>query len=137
MNVLVDSSVWSLAIRRGAPRGTAQERELVELIGEGRVVMIGPIRQELLSGIRTADQFRLVRDHLRAFTDVELTAEDYEEAASCFNRCRARGVQGSNTDFLICAVGLRRGLSVFTMDGDFVHFSRVLHVKLHRPRRDS
>jgi len=134
MNVVVDTSVWSLALRRGAPRGTSVERELAELIGEGRVLMLGVIRQELLSGIRATEQFKKLRDSLRAFPDVALDHEDYEEAATCFNRCRAKGLQGSNADFLICAVALRVNAAVLTTDGDFEGFARVLHVRLHRPR---
>jgi len=134
MNVLVDTSVWSLAFRRDAPRGTAAEEELRELIGEGRVLMLGGIRQELLSGIRTAEQLKKLRDRLRAFPDMGLSETDYEEAASCFNRCRSRGVQGSNTDFLMCAVALRRNAAILTTDGDFARFSRILQVKLHEPR---
>jgi predicted nucleic acid-binding protein len=134
MNVLVDTSVWSLAFRRDAPRGTAPEDELRELIREGRVLMLGAIRQELLSGIRTAEQFKKLRERLRAFPDLPLSEADYEEAASCFNRCRSRGVQGSNTDFLMCAVALRRSATILTTDGDFPRFARVLQVKLHQPR---
>jgi len=134
MNVLVDTSVWSLAFRRDAPRGTPTEGELRELIGEGRVLMLGAIRQELLSGIRTAEQFKKLRDRLRAFPDMPLSEADYEEAANCFNRCRSRGVQGSNTDFLMCAVALRRSAAILTTDGDFPRFARILQVKLHQPR---
>lgn len=134
MNVLVDTSVWSLALRRNAPQGGEAKQELVELIREGRVTMMGAIRQELLSGIRNVEQYRKLRDRLRAFDDLALDALDYEEAATCFNRCRAKGRQGSNTDFLICAVSLRRDLAVLTTDADFEGFARVLHVKLHRPR---
>lgn len=135
MNVLVDTSVWSLALRRNKPRGTAEERELTELIREGRVAIIGPIRQELLSGVKTLAQFRTLRDRLRAFPDIELGSEDFEEAASYFNMCRARGVQGSNTDFLICATAVRRGLTVFSTDADFAHYARALRVKLHEVRK--
>jgi predicted nucleic acid-binding protein len=134
MNVLVDTSVWSLALRRNRPRGTPAEIELVELIREGRVLMLGAIRQELLSGIRSNDQFKKLRDGLRAFPDTLLEEGDYEEAASCFNRCRARGLQGSNTDFLICAVAIQRDAAVLTTDDDFEGFARVLHVNLHQPR---
>ena len=134
MNVLVDTSVWSLALRRNSPRGTPAENELVELIREGRVLMLGAIRQELLSGIRSNEQFKKLRDGLRPFGDMVLEEADYEEAASCFNRCRARGVQGSNTDFLICAVALRRDAAVLTTDDDFEGFTRVLRLNLHRPR---
>ena len=134
MNVLVDTSVWSLALRRGAPRGTAPERELAELIREGRVLLVGPVRQEILSGVRDPMQFRTLRDRLRAFPDVPLECRDHEEAAVCFNRCRAEGIQGSNTDFLLCAVAMRRGAALLTTDKDFDRFARVLRIELHGPR---
>lgn len=134
MNVLVDTSVWSLALRRPAAHGSSEIAELVELIREGRVAMIGAIRQELLSGIRAPEQFRKLRDRLRAFSDEPVGETDYEEAATCFNRCRAKGLQGSNTDFLICAVGMRRKLAILTTDKDFAGFARVLGFELHAPR---
>jgi predicted nucleic acid-binding protein len=134
MRVLVDTSVWSLALRRGAPLDGPPERELGELVREGRVVMVGPIRQELLSGIRSDLQFRKVRDRLRAFEDLPLGPEDYEEAAGCYNRCRAKGVQGGAVDFLLCAVALRHAVPLFTSDGDFVHYARVLRLRLHTVR---
>ena len=134
MKVLVDTSVWSLALRRRSPRGTNPERELVELIGEGRVLMLGAIRQELLSGIRVAEQYIKLRDGLRPFADEPLGEQDYEDAATCFNRCRAKGVQGSNTDFLLCAVALRRNLPILTTDDDFTGFAKYLQIVLHKPR---
>jgi predicted nucleic acid-binding protein len=96
--------------------------------------MIGPVRQELLSGFKSRAQFEQLRDHLRSFPDLALESSDYEEAASVFNQCRERGIQGSNTDFLICAVAIRRDLSIFTTDGDFKHYARVLRFELHYPR---
>lgn len=126
MNVLVDTSVWSLALRRDRPRGTPAEAELRELIREGRVLMLGAIRQELLSVTRTNEHFERLGDHLRAFDDLRVEQADHEEAAVCFNRCRARGVQGSNTDFLICAVATRRGAAILTTDQDFESFAAVL-----------
>ena len=134
MNVLVDTSVWSLALRRPAARGSSETAELVELVREGRVAMIGAIRQEILSGIRASEQYRKLRDRLRAFSDESLDEADYEEAASCFNRCRAKGLQGSNTDFLICAVSMRRKLAILTTDKDFAGFARILGFELHAPR---
>jgi predicted nucleic acid-binding protein len=134
VNVLVDTSVWSLALRRPAAHGSSETAELVELIREGRVAMIGAIRQEILSGIRAAEQYRKLRDRLRAFSDVSIDETDYEEAATCFNRCRARGFQGSNTDFLICAVSMRRKFAILTTDKDFAGFARVLGFGLHAPR---
>jgi hypothetical protein len=134
MNVLVDTSVWSLALRRRAPKDTSVERELSELIREGRVVVAGPIRQELLSGVRGEAQFKKLRDRLRAFGDLFLDESDYEEATMCFNSCRAKGVQGGSVDFLICAICVRRKLAIFTTDQDFVHYSKVLGIRLHEVR---
>jgi predicted nucleic acid-binding protein len=94
-------------------------------------VLIGAVRQELLSGIRERAHFERVRDHLRAFPDVNVTRDDYEQAASFFNVCRTKGIQGSNTDFLICAIAARIGSSIFTTDADFTHFARLLPITLH------
>jgi predicted nucleic acid-binding protein len=134
VNVLVDTSVWSLALRRAKRVDDTALRELAELIREGRVIMVGPVRQELLSGIKVKVQFELLRDHLRAFPDLELEPADYEEAAAAFNRCRERGIQGSNTDFLICSAALRRDLSIYTTDKDFLQYTKVLKLTLHGSR---
>jgi hypothetical protein len=135
MIVLVDTPVWSLALRRkkgGLSTGEQQlTHRLAELIREGRAQIIGAIRQELLSGIKGEEQFRHLRDYLRAFEEPGLRAEDYEDAASMNNRCRTRGIAGSAIDFLICAVAHRRGWQIFTTDNDFLHYRTVLPVVLH------
>ena len=131
MRVLVDTSVWSAALRRSRPATGAIVEELAQLVREGRVVVIGPIRQEVLSGIKDGVQFETLRSHLQAFPDSELETADFEAAATCSNRCRAKGIPGSNTDFLLCAVAERRDLSIFTTDGDFREYARVLPLKLH------
>jgi len=87
------------------------------------------------AALRLRADYEALRDHLRAFRDTEITADDYEESASFFNRCRAKGVQGSHTDFLICAVAVRNDFSIFTTDGDFTHFAKHVPIKLHRPNR--
>lgn len=134
MSVLVDTSVWSLALRRARPGPATVVHELARLVLEGRVVIVGPIRQEVLSGVKGTTQFQRLRDHLRAFPDLDLETADFEEAAVCFNRCRAKGIQGSNTDFLLCAVASRRKLAIFTTDDDFAGFGKVLPLHLHEPR---
>ena len=132
MRVLVDTAAWSLALRRkNRPENDPTGNELAVLVADGRVAMIGPIRQELLSGIKERAQFERLRDHLRAFPDVEITSDDYDEAASFVNRCRDKGIQGSNTDFLICAVAVRNQFAIFTPDEDFTHFAKVLPIALH------
>ena len=132
MKVLVDTSVWSLALRRRAPVHESVD-ELKRLVAHGRVAMIGPIRQEVLSGLRDQAAFARLRDHLRAFPDERLEPADYERAAEHFNTCRAAGIQGSNTDLLICAVAERYAFPVLTTDMDFGRYAAVVSVKLHRP----
>jgi predicted nucleic acid-binding protein len=135
MMVLVDTSVWSLALRRRPKHLGKQDQQLTEalseLIREGRVQMLGPIRQELLSGIREEVQFRKLRDYLRAFPEHPLEAADYEEAAHMNNRCRTKGIAGSAVDFLICAAAHRRSWTILTTDRDFQNYALVLPVRLH------
>jgi predicted nucleic acid-binding protein len=132
--VLVDTCVWSLALRRTRsdlnPREEQTVRILEELIVEGRARLLGVVRQELLSGIRHTGQFEPIATALRSFDDVQLGIEDYEEAAAGDNRCRLAGLAGSTTDFLICAVAMRRNWGVFTTDQDFARYGKVLPVKL-------
>jgi len=135
MMVMVDTSVWSLALRRKdtdlSPGEQAVAEALRELVREGRAQIVGPIRQELLSGIREEQSFRKLRDYLRAFDEPRLDVQDYEEAARMNNVCRTRGLAGSAVDFLICAVAHLRNWQVFTMDRDFARYAKVLPLRLY------
>ncbi len=131
MKVLVDTSVWSLALRRRGRPNDPAVGELRSLIDEGRVALIGPIRQELLSGIRTSEAFERLRDHLQPFSDEQLETADFERAAAHSNTCRGQGIQGSNTDFLICAAAERRNLPILTTDADFSRFADILPIRVH------
>ena len=135
MIVLVDTSVWSLALRRKredlSPEEVRLTKALAELIRQGRAQIVGPIRQELLSGIRDEEKFLALRRHLRAFDEPHLEADDYEEAARMNNQCRRRGIAGSAIDFLICAVAYRRNWEIFTTDRDFTRYAKVLALRLY------
>ena len=134
MKIIVDTCIWSIALRRKNAEHNPYIDELRNLIEEIRVQLIGPIRQELLSGIKSKKQFDLLKRHLEAFEDIELEAEDYELAAEYFNAARKKGIQGSNTDFLICAISSRRNMPILTTDKDFTNFQSVFPVSLHVPR---
>jgi predicted nucleic acid-binding protein len=135
MMVLIDTSVWSLALRRSLLDLSEDELRLTgglnQLVRTGRVRLLGAVRQEVLSGIREESQFRRIRTHLRFFEDVVLATEDYEEAAQMSNRCKRSGIASSAVDMLICAVSSLRGWQVFSTDGDFMQYSRVLGLRLH------
>ncbi len=134
MSVLVDTPIWSLALRRKptdlSPAETRLTGVFSELVRAGQVQLLGVIRQELLSRIREEERFRKLRDLLSAFQDPPLEAGDYEEAAHFHNLCCAKGVTGSAIDFLICSVAHRRGWQVFTTDLDFGRYARIVGVRL-------
>ena len=139
MNTLIDTSVWSLALRRKPQDLSALERavvtELTEVIQEGRGRIVGPVRQELLSGIKNPAHYEKLRHTLPAFPDEPVDTSDYELAAKAGNDCRSKGIVVSTVDILICAVTLARRWSIFTMDPDFQNYARVLPINLHSPRR--
>src|SRR5579862_2166650 len=139
MNVLVDTSVWSLALRRKTPNLNLTETflvaELSELVREGRARLIGLVRQELLSGIKTAEHYERLRLRLRSFPDEPIDTSDHEEAAKAGNRCRGKGIVVSIVDVLICAVAIKREWAIFTTDPDFTNYLKVLPISIHIPRK--
>ena len=136
MLVLIDTPIWSLALRRTgtdlSPREQRLTAALQELIRDGRAQLLGPVRQELLSGVRQEASFKKLRDQLRAFDEPRIEVADYEEAAHIGNQCRSRGIAGSAIDFLICAAASRRGWQVFTTDQDFTRYATVIPLGLYR-----
>lgn len=137
MNVLVDTSIWSLALRHRRHGLTASDhiliRALAALVGYGHAQLIGPVRQEVLSGIREQAQFVRLREALRLYEETTLITGDFEEAARMSNECRRQGITGSPVDFLLCAVAERHEWPIFTTDLDFNHYRQVLGIKLYRP----
>jgi predicted nucleic acid-binding protein len=138
VNILVDTSVWSLAFRRKPEQLNAAElvcvSELKEIIGEDRARMVGLIRQELLSGIRVPAHFEKLRDVLRSFPDELIQTADHEVAAQASNECRRKGIAVSLVDALLCAIALRREWSIFSLDPDFKAYARILPLRLHAAR---
>jgi predicted nucleic acid-binding protein len=130
MRVIVDTSVWSLAFRRRQASEDPAVATLVRLIHDGAAVLLGCVRQEVLSGIRHREQFDRLRDRLAAFPDVLLFARDYELAAELCNRCMSEGIQASHTDFLIAAAAMDRSMAVLTKDADFANIAKVVPVEL-------
>ena len=121
MKLLVDTSVWLLALRRrdaaSLSEGEQELRtQLTQAIQDGRVAMIGQIRQELLSGIKEQVQFDRVKNALDAFLDEQVDTEDYEGAALLYNACKSQRVEAGTVDMLICAVATRRNWRVLSND---------------------
>lgn len=134
MSVLVDTPIWSLALRRKRADLSKYDKQIVlalhELAQRGNVELIGLVRQEVLSGIRDENHFLDIRERLRVFANTTVTSWDFEEAASLSNRCRRSGIASSTVDMLICAVALRNGWQIFSTDRDFVHYAKAIPIRL-------
>jgi predicted nucleic acid-binding protein len=129
--VLVDTCVWSIALRGESPKEVDIAKELTQLIDENQIKIIGAIRQELLSGYSDKQSYERLRAKLKFFPNEPIIDADYEAAAEYSNVCRANGVQGSHTDFLICAVAIRAKLKIFTTDKDFSNYSKHLPISIY------
>ena len=129
MKVLVDTCVWSKVLRRKSPDRNLGAI-LEDLITDGRAVLIGPIRQELLSAVPDPAQFRKLQKALAAFADIPLTTAHFVKAAEYSNHCRKQGLQGSTTDFLICAVAAVERLQILTTDADFLRYAQHLPIQI-------
>ena len=134
MRVIVDTCVWSRFLRRDRPASDPFAGELQRLVRADAVQMIGPVRQELLTGAQPAERFEQLKEYLRFYPNLRLDEEDDERAAEYYNHLRKRGVQGTGIDLLICAVSVHHGMKIFTSDKDFAAYARHIPIKLHRAR---
>ena len=134
MIVLVDTPIWSLLFRRRdhdlAAAQHHQLQRLREIVASGSARLLGAVRQELLTGIRSSQQFARLKQELRSFPNVKLQSVDYETAAAISNACRVHGIAGGPVDFLLCSVALRRNWSIFTADRDFENYARHIPITL-------
>lgn len=131
MKAIVDTCVWSLWLRRkSCARLSSKEQDTVqqlrEAIQDRRVAVVGPIRQEILSGIRDKMQFSEVEELLEPFRNEEILSTDYIKAARLYNLCRDHGVECGPVDILICAVAVRRGFTIMTNDQGFLRCIEAL-----------
>jgi hypothetical protein len=96
VKLLVDTSVWSLALRRKntaslSPDEQQLKAELVQAIQDGRVAMLGLLRRELLSGIQENAQVDKLRAALDPYLDEPINTNDHLYAARVYNECRNQG----------------------------------------------
>ena len=137
MRVLVDTPIWSLALRRrrvGGPAERALFAEWRRLVSEDEALLPAPVRYEILSGLAHETAFDRVRRFLRPMLEIPFDSADFEEAARCRNRCAAAGLAAAPIDMFLCALSLRHGAPIFTTDRDFERYARVIPIRLHAPR---
>jgi predicted nucleic acid-binding protein len=135
MNIIVDTTIWSKYFRRKYHEQNLRiMNEMSKLIEDQKVVIIGPIRQELLSGISNNNVFNKLRIKMKAFIDLKMTVADYELAAQYYNNCMKNGIQGSAIDLLICAVSVRNKFEIYTEDDDFKYYKKYLPIRLYKEK---
>lgn len=134
MKYLIDTSVWSLALRKkGAKdiRLLSAIDKLNMLLEHGeRIFLLGIILQEILQGIKKRDDFSKVSDSLSYFPVIEASKEDYIFAAELFNHCQSKGVQASTVDFLIASISINHDCRLLTTDKDFQHIAKHTELNL-------
>jgi len=131
MKILVDTPIWSYAFRTPKEQYKSQIKELQALIEDQKVLIIGPIRQEILSGYSDIKKFEKLNKKLQYLVNTPIVDDDYIQAAKFSNICRINGIQGSHIDYLICAVAYRVKAKIFTTDQDFVYYKKYIPIQLH------
>ena len=135
MKVLVDTDVWSEAFRKKSGKKSDHFDELISLIEENRVQLIGVIRMEILCGIRNLEVFEKIENRLLAFPDRPLDSEIFVMAAKFYNLCRSKGIQGSNNDFVVCACSVLWKNPILSKDQDYRHYQKYLPIEFLEPRK--
>jgi len=136
---VVDTSAWSLALRRPTTIFTPREADIRDALKSftttGQAILIGAVRQELLSGIRDIQVFTRQREWLSDMDDEPCSIADHERAAEFSNELRRRGMQPDPVDMLVCAVASRLEMPILTTDPDFERYAAHLPITLHELSR--
>ncbi|MGH8202311.1 MAG: type II toxin-antitoxin system VapC family toxin [Steroidobacteraceae bacterium] len=120
MTLLVDTSVWSLALRRDTTVDAPQVSALRIALGGGEaIVTAGLILQELLQGFAGPRARREIIERFSALPLLGPDRQDYIDAADLRNHCRRSGVQLGTIDALLAQLCVRHSLTLLTTDNDF------------------
>jgi predicted nucleic acid-binding protein len=131
VSLLVDTSVWSLLLRRDRPRDVPEVRALVAALNNGeRILSTGLILQELLQGFSGPKATSQIIKRFAPFALLAPDRQDHIFAAAIRNRCRKRGVQAGTINALIAQLCIRHELVLLTTDAVFTHIAR--HTSLLR-----
>ena len=135
MTILVDTSVWSLALRRDVELESPEVQALKDaLAGAELVVTTGIVLQELLQGFSGAKASRQIIERFAALALIQPDREDHIAAAGLRNQCRRAGVQIGTVDALIGQLCIRHDLTLLSTDQDFVHAAKHCNLRVWSPR---
>lgn len=131
MTLLVDTSVWSLALRRDVEATEPEVQELKDaLFGSDLVVTTGLVLQELLHGFSGAKAQTQIIDRFAALPLLQPDRDDHIGAATLRNACRQAGVQIGTIDALLAQLAIRHDLTLLTTDKDFTHAAKHCRLRV-------
>ena len=133
MMLLVDTSVWSLALRRDVVGPQPEVRHLEQaLLGAQAVVTTGLVLQELLQGFSGPKARAQIIDRFASLPLVQPDRQDHVDAAALRTTCRRAGVQIGTIDALLAQLCIRHQLTLLTTDQDFTHAARHCRLRIWR-----
>jgi predicted nucleic acid-binding protein len=131
--IACDTSALSQFLRRSPDTQNDVALKVEKLIDSNELALFGIVRQELLSGVKLPAHFERIDLTTQALPLFFADDEDHTTAARFFNTCRAKGIQGSPIDFLICAMAVKRKFRIYTTDPDFELYEPIIPIELYRP----
>jgi len=131
VSIFVDTSVWSLALRRDSPQDGKEVKLLHRALSEGIAILTtGLVLQELLQGFLGAKASGQIIERFAALPFIIPDRVDHIQAAEIRNRCRRKGIQTGTINALLAQICLRHELELLTTDHDFKHISKVYPLRL-------
>ena len=124
MSLFVDTSVWSLALRRDRPADVPEVAALERALAQGELVMTtGLVYQELLQGFHGAQDQQAIVARFAALPFLSPDRHDHFEAAQIRNRARRRGVQVGTIDAILAQLCIRYEVRLLSTDACFAHIA--------------
>jgi predicted nucleic acid-binding protein len=134
MTLFVDTSVWSLALRRDVPVKSPQVEALKQALGNGgQIVSTGIVLQELLQGFSGPKAVASIIERFSAIPFVIPDRADHISAAELRNTCRRNGVQVGTIDALLAQLCIRHDLTMLSTDKDFSNIEKLASLKMWKP----
>jgi predicted nucleic acid-binding protein len=131
LSLFVDTSVWSLALRRDSLSSSTEVRTLVRAIETGETILTtGLVLQELLQGFSGPKAREQILDRFSAIPLLAPDRDDHIQAAELRNRCRRSGIQIGTIDALLAELCIRHELTMLTTDNDFTHIASHCALKV-------
>ena len=135
MTLFVDTSVWSLALRRDTISKGPEVQRLREALGGGEsIYTTGIVLQELLQGFQGPRAKAQIVERFGALAMIAPGRDDYIDAAELRNECRRHGIQIGTIDALLAQICIRHKLVMLATDLDFSHMTKWTPLQLWRAR---